>query len=88
MSVLRSSVRVLDAEGCANRQGGVGPVRNRARGSAARGKAPKRAAPPKPKTIEELDKELDAFMQDDVKPQPAAEPAAAPSVPTDDVEMS
>ena len=65
------------------RQGSIGPVRTKApRGGAPGARPARRAAPPKPKTAEELDKELDAFMKDDVAPAPA--PAAVQS---DDVEM-
>jgi THO complex subunit 4 len=32
---------------------------------------PPRPGPKKPKTAEELDKELDSFMHDDPKPKPA-----------------
>ncbi len=54
-----------------------GPVRSKP----ARKAAPK--GPKKPKTAEDLDKELDAFMGD-------AEPAAVPAkeTPTQDVEMA
>ncbi|KAF8348595.1 hypothetical protein F5887DRAFT_1280373 [Amanita rubescens] len=60
-------------------KGTVGPIRSRVRG-------PKpRRDPKKPKTAEELDKELDAFMGD-------AEPASASAAPAttgqEDVEMS
>ncbi|KAG7448753.1 uncharacterized protein BT62DRAFT_918297 [Guyanagaster necrorhizus] len=59
------------------KESGSGPVRSkRARKAAAKG-------PKKPKTTEDLDKELDAFMGD-------AEPAAAPAkeTPAQDVEMA
>ncbi len=64
---------------CTCRKGSVGPIRSRARG-------PKpRRDPKKPKTAEELDKELDAFMGD-------AEPVSASAAPVttgqEDVEMS
>ncbi|KAG6833029.1 hypothetical protein H0H93_013404, partial [Arthromyces matolae] len=62
-------------------RGGTGPVRTRpARGGATR-------APKKPKTAEELDKELDAFMGDG---EPAAEQAPAATEPSaqQDVEMA
>ncbi|KAJ7100100.1 hypothetical protein B0H15DRAFT_818687 [Mycena belliarum] len=59
-------------------RGGVGPIRTRgARGAAS---AP-RPAPKKPKTAEELDKELEAFMGDTEAVPPAA-------VPAQDVEMA
>ncbi|KAH9941614.1 RNA-binding domain-containing protein [Epithele typhae] len=51
-------------------QGSVGPMRTKTRGPTTR--APKRE---KPKTADELDKELDAFMNDDIKP--IAAPAKA-----------
>jgi len=43
---------------------GGGPIRTR-------GARPPRPGPKKPKTAEELDKELDSFMKDDSKPKPA-----------------
>ncbi|KDQ58567.1 hypothetical protein JAAARDRAFT_155101 [Jaapia argillacea MUCL 33604] len=60
---------------------GLGPIRSRPRGSG-------RPGPKKPKTVEDLDKELDAFMGDS-STVPAADPAAqsAPVV-EGDVEMS
>jgi hypothetical protein len=66
-------------DSCTFRKGTVGPIRSRVRG-------PKpRRDPKKPKTAEELDKELDAFMGD-------AEPASASAAPAttgqEDVEMS
>jgi len=42
---------------------GGGPVRTR-------GARQPRPGPKKPKTAEELDKELDSFMNDDAKPRP------------------
>ena len=48
------------------RQGGVGPVRTKARGGAASARAPARKEREKPKTAEELDQELDAFMKDEI----------------------
>ncbi|KAI0739015.1 RNA-binding domain-containing protein [Daedaleopsis nitida] len=72
-------------------RGGVGPVRTKARGAAAGagGRGAKRAAPAKPKTAEELDKELDAFMQDEITAQPPTTPSAAPDAPAEgDVEMA
>ncbi len=71
------------------RRGTVGPVRTKARAGAA-GARPKRAAPAKPKTAEELDKELDAFMKDDITAQPSATPAVAlaATASTEDVEMA
>ncbi|KAI0760173.1 hypothetical protein C8Q74DRAFT_1294473 [Fomes fomentarius] len=70
-------------------RGTVGPVRTKARAGAA-GARPKRAAPAKPKTAEELDKELDAFMKDDITAQPSATPAVAlaAAASTEDVEMA
>lgn len=57
-------------------RGGIGPIRSRP----ARGPGPK-----KPKTAEELDKELDAFMGDAV---PAVGEALQPElITTQDVEM-
>ncbi|KAI1786716.1 RNA-binding domain-containing protein [Ganoderma leucocontextum] len=68
-------------------QGGVGPVRTKPRGGPAGGRAPARKEREKPKTAEELDKELDAFMQDDIIATPEA--AAAPPAKDDgDVEMA
>ena len=71
------------------RQGGVGPVRTKARGGAASARAPARKEREKPKTAEELDKELDAFMKDDItaasKPETSA---AAPQDQNGDVEMA
>ncbi|PCH35308.1 hypothetical protein WOLCODRAFT_139847 [Wolfiporia cocos MD-104 SS10] len=58
----------------APKKNGLGPVRTKAR-------APR--VPKKPKTAEELDMELDAFMKDDV---PAGAPAAAQA--DKDVEMA
>jgi len=54
-------------------RGGVGPIRTRGRGGKA---AAPRPGPKKPKTAEELDKELDAFMVDTEAP------------PAQDVEMA
>ena len=55
---------------------GPGPIRNKPR-------APKAArAPKKPKTAEELDSELDAFMKDDTQPTPTVPEQAG------DVEMT
>lgn len=63
-----------------------GPVRSgRARGG--RGAKPARA-PKKPMTVEDLDKELDAFMVDDSGPSKAAPPAAPTAVVAGDVEMA
>lgn len=66
----------------------MGPIRSRpARGPAAPRAAGARAGPKKPKTAEELDKELDAFMGDSETVAPIAEePAPAASV--QDVEMA
>lgn len=59
-----------------SRNGGVGPIRSKGpRGPAVRN------APKKPKTAEELDKELDTFMGDSTE-------ATAPAAPTPDVEMA
>ena len=44
----------------------VGPVRTKARGGAASACAPARKEREKPKTAEELDQELDAFMKDEI----------------------
>jgi hypothetical protein len=38
---------------------------------------PPRPGPKKPKTAEELDKELDSFMHDDSKPKPAGKEGEA-----------
>ncbi|KAJ7717643.1 hypothetical protein DFH07DRAFT_1012501 [Mycena maculata] len=62
-------------------RGGIGPIRTRGRGG-GRAAAP-RPAPKKPKTAEELDKELDAFMVDE-----APAPVPAPTAPAQDVEMA
>jgi len=51
-------------------RGGVGPIRSHPRGGAAP-RAP-RPGPKKPKTADELDKELDAFMGDGSKDEEAA----------------
>ncbi|KAI0676483.1 RNA-binding domain-containing protein [Trametes maxima] len=69
--------------------GGVGPVRTKARGGAtsARGGRGGRRGPTKPKTAEDLDKELDAFMKDDIVPAQPQSKAAAPAG-EDDVEMA
>ncbi|KAI8969414.1 RNA-binding domain-containing protein [Trametes punicea] len=67
-------------------EGGVGPVRTNTRGGPAGG----RSARKKPKTAEELDKELEAFMKDDITPgqvQPADATVAA-GAGEDDVEMA
>ena len=67
-----------------DRQGGIGPVRTKApRGGAPGARPARRAAPPKPKTAEELDKELDAFMKDEIITPPST---AAPA--QGDVEMA
>ncbi|KAF7316439.1 RRM domain-containing protein [Mycena indigotica] len=69
----------------APRGNGIGPIRNRG----GRGKPPTAARPAKkvPKTAEDLDKELDAFMCDDATP--SSTDAAPPSAPaTQDVEMA
>ncbi|KAJ3559390.1 hypothetical protein NM688_g378 [Phlebia brevispora] len=55
--------------------GGLGPVRTKGRGA----RAPRE--PKKPKTAQELDMELDAFMKDDAKPATAQNQ-------TEDVEMT
>jgi THO complex subunit 4 len=49
-----------------SRRGGVGPIRTKPRS------APGRSEPKKPKTAEELDKELDAFMGDGNEAAPSA----------------
>ncbi len=67
------------------REGGVGPVRNKPRGGAAGPRAGKRV-PAKPKTAEDLDKELDAYLQDDI-PKAQTEKPAAVAV-EGDVEMA
>ncbi|TBU26955.1 hypothetical protein BD311DRAFT_410444 [Dichomitus squalens] len=76
-------------------RGGVGPVRTKARGGAASARAPARKEREKPKTAEELDQELEAFMKDEITAAPAAAPAtasagnaAAPAAENGDVEMS
>ncbi|PIL23496.1 hypothetical protein GSI_14807 [Ganoderma sinense ZZ0214-1] len=70
-------------------QGGVGPVRTKPRGGAAGGRAPARKEREKPKTAEELDKELDAFMLDEITATPATgAAAAAPAKDDGDVEMA
>ncbi|RDB29947.1 THO complex subunit 4-A [Hypsizygus marmoreus] len=69
-------------------RGGIGPIRSRPiRGGAAPRPASARAGPKKPKTAEELDKELDAFMGDS---EPgAAAPAETPvEAVSEDVEMA
>ncbi|OJT07493.1 hypothetical protein TRAPUB_1678 [Trametes pubescens] len=66
-------------------EGGVGPVRNKPRGGAAGPRAGKRV-PAKPKTAEDLDKELDAYLQDDI-PKAQNEKPAAVAV-EGDVEMA
>lgn len=64
---------------CTFRKGTVGPIRSRPRG-------PKpRREPKKPKTAEELDKELDAFMGDS---EPANALGAVVTTGQEDVEMS
>ncbi|KAI0720698.1 hypothetical protein C8T65DRAFT_632475 [Cerioporus squamosus] len=70
-------------------QAGVGPVRTKQRPNpgAANARASKRLQPPKPKTAEELDKELDAFMKDEITADSAPAPTAV-AVGTGDVEMS
>ena len=69
------------------RQGSIGPVRTKApRGGAPGARPARRAAPPKPKTAEELDKELDAFMLDEITATPAT--AAVPAKGDGDVEMA
>ncbi|GLB42127.1 putative RNA recognition motif containing protein [Lyophyllum shimeji] len=67
----------------------VGPIRSRPiRGVGGAARPPR--GPKKPKTAEELDKELDAFMGD-AEPLATAEPAAEPTQPepvVQDVEMA
>ena len=79
------------------RQGGVGPVRTKARGGAASARAPARKEREKPKTAEELDQELEAFMKDEITAAPAAATAASapaanaaavPAAENGDVEMA
>ncbi|KAI0819942.1 hypothetical protein BC628DRAFT_1331650 [Trametes gibbosa] len=66
--------------------GGVGPVRAKGRGGAT-GARGGRKAPAKPKTAQDLDKELEAFMQDDIVPSQSSAKKAAPAV-EGDVEMA
>ncbi|KAI0763118.1 RNA-binding domain-containing protein [Trametes elegans] len=72
---------------------GGGPVRTkatRARGGAVAGRGGGRKGVAKPKTVEDLDKELDAFMNDDIAPaqaKPASATNAAGAV-EGDVEMA
>lgn len=61
-------------------------MRNKPRGGAAGPRASKRV-PAKPKTAEDLDKELDAYLQDDVIPNGQTEKTAAVAV-EGDVEMA
>ncbi|KAI0366815.1 RNA-binding domain-containing protein [Pilatotrama ljubarskyi] len=68
-------------------QGGVGPVRTKARGGAA-GVRGGRKAPAKPKTAEDLDKELDAFMKDEITATPSQPANAGPAATEGDVEMA
>ncbi|KAI0356108.1 RNA-binding domain-containing protein [Trametes cingulata] len=68
-------------------EGGVGPVRTKARGGGA-GARGGRKGPTKPKTAEELDKELDAFMKDDIVATPPQPANAAPATTEGDVEMA
>lgn len=65
--------------------GGVGPVRTKGRGGAA-GVRGGRKALAKPKTADDLDKELEAFMHDDIVPAQPSAKKAAPAV-EGDVEM-
>jgi len=68
-------------------RGGVGPIRSRhLRGTPVTRTTGPRVGPKKPKTAEELDKELDAFMGDSEIVTPVAE--EAPGVPPQDVEMA
>ncbi|KAI0090132.1 hypothetical protein BDY19DRAFT_938639 [Irpex rosettiformis] len=66
------------------RTAGAGPIRNKGHGGARPAKEPKK---PKntPKTAEELDMELDAFMKDDSKPA-TVQPVQAAQV--EDVDMA
>ena len=68
MSVETVSVSSGSVLTSVHRQTGVGPVRTKQRPNpgAANARASKRLQPPKPKTAEELDKELDAFMKDEI----------------------
>ena len=52
---------------------GPGPIRTKPRGQ------PRNRAPKQPKTVEDLDKELDAFMKDDAPG--SAVPSAVPTAP-------
>jgi len=71
----RDDLQIKKSSGPRN-GGGVGPIRSRGpRGPAVRN------APKKPKTAEELDKELDTFMGDSTE-------ATAPAAPAPDVEMA
>ena len=78
-SVFPSSFFYCIRLNCTFRKGTVGPIRSRPRG-------PKpRREPKKPKTAEELDKELDAFMGDS---EPANALGAVVTTGQEDVEMS
>ena len=68
---------------CYCRNNGVGPIRSKPRGGKPAPKEKKAKATPK--SAEELDMELDAFMKDDVAPAAAA--PGSTSAPTEDVEM-
>ncbi|KAI0631082.1 RNA-binding domain-containing protein [Trametes polyzona] len=70
----------------AAKEGGVGPVRTKARGGAAAARGGRKAQA-KPKTAEELDKELESFMHDDAPVQSRPAKPAAPAV-EGDVEMA
>ena len=61
-------------------------MRTKQRGGAAGGRAPARKEREKSKTAEELDKELDAFMLDEITAAPVT--AAAPAKGDGDVEMA
>ncbi|KAJ7599386.1 hypothetical protein C8J56DRAFT_188700 [Mycena floridula] len=73
---------------------GPGPIRTRGsrkgpKGTASAPSAAKvRPGPKKPKTAEDLDKELDAFMVDSEAVAPEAEAEAAPAAVAQDVEMA
>ncbi len=57
-------------------------MRTKQRPQPGNARSSKRLQPPKPKTAEELDKELEAFMQDEITADSGPTSAAA------DVEMS
>jgi len=73
---------LLTFEICSGR--GVGPIRSRP----LRGGLTSRSGPKKPKTAEELDKELDAFMGDSDTVVPVAEAQGSVETPAQDVDMA